>query len=260
MPQPLPLAVAAFNDNYLWLIPNQAHNAAWVVDPGDAQPILSACQAHGLKLEGILLTHHHADHQGGVEDLLQAYPGLPVYGPDQGRCRITHPARADQPISLFNDELHMHSFAVPGHTLDHIAYYEPTQGWLFCGDTLFSAGCGRVFEGSMAQMLDALNTIKALPDATQIYCAHEYTLANLAFAAQVEPHNQAIQRHTAHCQAQRDQGLPTLPSNLAREKNINPFLRCDQATVRASVEAHSKQSCPDEASVFAALRLWKDRF
>lgn len=246
--------VPAFNDNYLWLLHDQ--HTAWVVDPGDAAPVQAYLQQHGLALAGILLTHHHADHVGGVAELRQTH-GCPVFGP-------AHEV-LPEPLTRLQEgdrvELLGHGFTVldvPGHTAGHIAYYCASVNGaplLFCGDTLFSAGCGRLFEGTPAQMYASLQKIAALPDATQVCCTHEYTLSNLRFALAVEPDNPDLTRHLAHCQTLRDQGLPTLPSTLKLEKRINPFLRAHLPSVACAVPPAT-----GPAAVFAALREWKNRF
>lgn len=251
---PLP----AFKDNYLWLLHDGQD--ALVVDPGDAGPVRAALQRLQLALRGILVTHHHADHTGGVAEL-QAETGALVYGPARetipGDCR---PVRAGDRIPLLG--IRWHVLDVPGHTRGHIAYFaEQVNGapLLFCGDTLFSAGCGRIFEGTPAQMLASLDTLAALPPQTRICCAHEYTLANLRFARAVDAGNEALQRYEQHCQALRAQGQPTLPATLRTELQINPFLRSRSTAVAQAVQARQPQA-QDEVAVFAALREWKNDF
>ena len=252
--QPLP----AFNDNYLWL----AHDGknAVVVDPGDAQPVLAALQAQQLTLQAIVLTHHHGDHTGGVAALRQATQ-CRVLGPAQEKLpEPVERVHAGQRIALLGTDWLV--LAVPGHTAGHIAWYAPdlvAGGALFCGDTLFSAGCGRLFEGTAAQMLQSLAKLAALPANTRVCCAHEYTLANLQFAAAVEPHNTALRDYTAHCQQLRQQHLPTLPSTLAQELAINPFLRLNQPAVQAAAQQHAPSANTPE-QLLAALRDWKNTF
>lgn len=260
---PLP----AFADNYLWLLHDGQH--ALVVDPGDAQPVLDALQRLGLQLQTILVTHHHADHIGGVPALRSA-TGAQVFGPafEAMPEPITRCSGGEHVAALGLDFM---VIDVPGHTAGHIAYFcqhAPSGPLLFCGDTLFSGGCGRLFEGSPAQMLASLNTLAALPTHTRVCCTHEYTLANLKFALAVEPGNQDLQHYQQWCLAQRKGGLPTLPSTMAQELLINPFLRTDSAEVQASVHRHLPSASSlaegaaitDALSVFTALREWKNNF
>ena len=252
------IALPAFEDNYLWLLHDGAR--ALVVDPGDAQPVQAALARLGLPLQGILVTHHHGDHTGGVATLHEA-TGAPVFGP--ARERIPEPFKplhGGQGMTMLGIDWQV--IDVPGHTAGHIAYYAPDVDGtplLFCGDTLFSGGCGRLFEGTPAQMLASLDALAALPAATRVCCAHEYTLANLRFAAAVEPGNQALADYTRQCERRRAQGLPTLPSDIGTERAINPFLRSRQPAVVQAVRAHTP-SAQDEVAVFAALREWKNTF
>jgi len=251
---PLP----AFTDNYIWMLHDEHHSM--VVDPGEAQPVLEALQHLNVPLEAILVTHHHADHTGGVDALRQA-TGAQVFG----SARETMP----EPLIRLNggDQLQALGLTfqvidVPGHTAGHIAYYcANVEGapLLFCGDTLFSGGCGRLFEGSPAQMLASLDTLAALPENTRICCTHEYTMSNLRFAAAVDPTNQALARYTATAQALRSQQQPTLPSTILMERQINPFLRTRQAAIIQAVQGFDA-SAHDEVSIFAALRQWKNEF
>ena len=255
---PLP----AFTDNYIWMLHDGQR--AVVVDPGVAQPVLDALGEPGaqgsLQLEAILVTHHHADHVGGV-DVLRNATGARVYGP--ARETIPEPlmrlAQGDHVEVL---GLQFDVIDVPGHTAGHIAYYAPAVGGaplLFCGDTLFSGGCGRLFEGTPAQMLASLDALAALPPATRVCCAHEYTLSNLRFALAVEPGNAELINYARQCQQQREQGQPTLPSTIGTERAVNPFLRSRQPAVAQAVRAHAP-SAYDEVAVFAALREWKNSF
>ena len=251
--------VRAFSDNYIWLIRAPADpGAAIVVDPGDDRPVEQALQAAGLRLAAILVTHHHGDHVGGVAALAERH-GAPVYGPAREQMPCAVRALDDGgKAALDNLGLEFDVMAVPGHTLGHIAY--SGHGALFCGDTLFSAGCGRLFEGTPAQMLDSLDRLATLPDSTRVYCAHEYTLSNLRFAAAVEPGNEHVRDALATVQQQRARDEITLPSTLGRERLINPFLRSREPAVRAAAEREAGHSLPDAVDVFAAVRRWKDGF
>lgn len=231
-----------------------------MVDPGDAQPVLAALQHSGVQLTTILVTHHHPDHTGGVEALRQA-TGAQVFGPMRETMPepLTRLVGGDQVQCM---GLTFKVMDVPGHTAGHIAYFcDDVDGApvLFCGDTLFSGGCGRLFEGSPAQMLASLDTLAALPDATRVCCAHEYTLSNLKFAQAVDPDNQALAHYTAQAQDLRERQQPTLPSTILREREINPFLRTRQAALIEAAKSHDA-SASDEVSVFAALRQWKNKF
>ena len=231
-----------------------------MVDPGDAEPVRQALKRLNLQLQGILVTHHHGDHTGGVAALRQA-TGATVYGP--ARERIPEPYQAlhgGQTVSVLS--LGWQVIDVPGHTAGHIAYYAPAVDdapLLFCGDTLFSGGCGRLFEGTPAQMLASLDALAALPPATRVCCAHEYTLSNLRFALAVEPGNAELINYARQCQQQREQGQSTLPSTIGTERAVNPFLRSRQPAVAQAVRAHAP-SAYDEVAVFAALREWKNSF
>jgi hydroxyacylglutathione hydrolase len=250
--------IPAFDDNYLWLL-DDGHDA-WVVDPGDEAPVQAYLQARGLRLAGILLTHHHADHTGGVAALRQT-TGARVYGPAYEALPepVQRLAEGDAVQVL---GLRFQVMEVPGHTSGHIAYFAASVNGaplLFCGDTLFSAGCGRLFEGTPAQMLDSLQRLANLPDDTRICCAHEYTLSNLRFALAVEPGNTELQAYHAECQALRARGRPTLPAHLQRERAINPFLRSHLPSVATAVRAQHP-AAQDPVAVFAGLREWKNGF
>lgn len=253
------LTVPAFDDNYLWII-HDGRQAA-VVDPGDATPILEALARHNLALSAILLTHHHADHIGGVPALLK-HAAVPVYGPaNEHIAAVTVPLSQGEHVILPELNLTLNVIAVPGHTLGHIAYFSPAQQWLFCGDTLFAGGCGRLFEGSPAQMLSSLDQLAALPDDTAVYCAHEYTMSNLRFAKEIEPDNQPLLARIRREQDKRDRGIPTVPSQIGLEKQTNPFLRIRETTVIARLLSCGKISAiGDEVSHFAALREWKNHY
>jgi hydroxyacylglutathione hydrolase len=252
------VALPAFADNYIWMLHDGAR--AIVVDPGDATPVLRALDELGLALAGILVTHHHADHVGGVDALRARLQG-PVFGP----ARETIPAPF---LPLVEGEqievlgLKFTVIDVPGHTAGHIAYAQEGAAQaplLFCGDTLFSAGCGRLFEGTPAQMSHSLAKLAALPADSVVCCTHEYTLSNLRFAAAVEPGNAARADYHLRCSALRDAGRPTLPSSIGLELQINPFLRCTAPEVVAAAQARGA-TADDEVSVFAALREWKNNY
>lgn len=253
--------IPAFSDNYIWLLTNGGKQA-FVVDPGDGQPVLEALARRGLELGGILVTHHHPDHVGGVDTLLAQCGGVPVYGPAQSPATcINRPLNDGDRIEILG--LGAEIIAVPGHTLDHIAYFFPETGGapsLFCGDTLFAGGCGRVFEGNPAMMHASLQRLAALPGETRVYCAHEYTLANLRFARAVEPDNESLQDRERRDAAKRERNEPTVPSTVALELATNPFLRCAETSVRSAAMRESGTAPRGDADVFAAIRGWKDNF
>ncbi len=251
--------VRAFADNYIWLI-HAARDPSQVVvvDPGDARPVEETLAAQRLTLAAILITHHHGDHVGGVADLLRRHP-VPVFGPAGERVPgDPRPLREGDRVRLEALGLEFEVLDVPGHTAGHIAYVG--HGALFCGDTLFSAGCGRLFEGTAEQMAGSLAKLAALPASTQVYCAHEYTLSNLAFSLAVEPHNAHTAEYLDQCRARRERGEATIPSAMHREWEVNPFLRCDRETVKQAAEAQAGRRLESETEVFAAIRRWKDAF
>jgi hydroxyacylglutathione hydrolase len=253
------LHVPAFEDNYIWLIRGRrAPQQVAIVDPGDAEPVLAALRAQKLTPVAILCTHHHGDHVGGVAELLAEY-ALPVYGPAREHIKgVTHPLKEGTRVALPELDLDFGVLDIPAHTAGHIAYHG--NGMLFCGDTLFSAGCGRLFEGSAEQMAQSLAKLAELPDDTAVYCGHEYTAANLRFALTVEPDNRAAQAHLAQVQTWRATGHPSLPSTIGLERRINPFLRSHEPVVRASAERHANRTLATATDVFTELRAWKDRF
>jgi hydroxyacylglutathione hydrolase len=251
--------IAAFQDNYIWLIRGARDpRAVAVVDPGDAGPVQSALAANGMKLCAILATHHHADHVGGVAALV-AETGAAVFGPARERLpvELTRLAGGDR-ARLDALGLEFEVLDVPGHTAGHIAYYG--HGALFCGDTLFSAGCGRLFEGTPEQMLASLDAFAGLPEPTRVFCGHEYTLANLRFAMAVESANPDIVDYVQKASALRASGRPTLPSTIGLEKRVNPFLRSRHENVKLSAERRAGRVLPTPVAVFAEIRSWKDTF
>lgn len=256
------IPVPAFADNYLWLLHDGQR--ALVVDPGDADPVLRTLAQHGLQLESILVTHHHADHTAGVDALREA-SGAKVYGPaTEVIPRPFTPLRGGDTARALG--LDFQILDVPGHTAGHIAFYTPScqlggieKPLLFCGDTLFSAGCGRLFEGTPAQMLASLDKLAALPGNTVVCCTHEYTLSNLRFALAVEPDNAELAAYQVRCARLREENQPTLPTSIAQELLVNPFLRTRQAPIMAAARRFDA-SAHDDNTVFAAIRQWKNQF
>lgn len=271
------IPIPAFADNYLWLLHDG--NRALVVDPGDAGPVKRVLEQHALQLESILVTHHHADHTGGVDALREAY-GARVYGPAMERIpRPFEPLTEGDTAHALGMDFQV--FDVPGHTAGHIAYFlasvpltvcdidgqayalttstPETRPLLFSGDTLFSGGCGRLFEGTPAQMLASLDKLAALPGCTVVCCTHEYTLNNLRFAQAVEPGNVDLAAYQLRCVDMREHGMPTLPTSIELEQRINPFLRTRQGAIARAARRFDASAC-DDTAVFAAIRQWKNEY
>jgi hydroxyacylglutathione hydrolase len=248
--------VNAFKDNYVWTLRNSSDAA--VVDPGDARPVLDYLARERLRLCAILATHHHPDHTGGIAELV-AKSRVPVFGPrNEPIPALTQPVAEGDRVEIPELGVSFSVLDIPGHTRAHVAYYG--AGALFCGDTLFACGCGRLFEGTADQMYTSLSKLAALPDDTKVYCGHEYTLANIGFAKAVEPENRSLSEREARDRKLREAGRPTLPSTLGEEKATNPFLRCREPAVVESANKYLGSRVADPVRVFAAIRDWKNRF
>jgi hydroxyacylglutathione hydrolase len=248
--------IPAFKDNYIWVIHDDCHAA--VVDPGDATPVLRFLQDRQLTLTALLITHHHADHVDGLSQL-RRLASVPVFGPRSEDIEdVTQRLGEPDSITLPHLNMVLRVIDVPGHTAGHIAYFGENR--LFCGDTLFACGCGRVFEGTPAQMFNSLDKLAALPENTAVYCAHEYTLSNIAFAQAVEPDNLELHQRAIAAAETRRQGKPTVPSTIGQEKATNPFLRCRSPAIAQAIESHTGTHPADTIAVFAALRQWKNTF
>lgn len=249
--------IPAFTDNYIWVWVDGVKKQAIVVDPGDAAPVLAFLDQKQLTLNAILVTHKHHDHTGGIPALLSAFPKASVFSHPVEQVAQTTQFVSDN--NVFNIDQHkFRVIAIPGHTLGHIAYY--CKPVLFCGDTLFTNGCGRIFEGTAEQMLDSLKKLMALPDDTLIYCGHEYTLSNIKFALHVEPNNHELQKRFEETKKLRAQNKPTVPSTMKLEKVTNPFLRCHSPDIIQNVSEHVGKKLNSEVDVFSELRQWKNNF
>lgn len=254
--------IPAFTDNYIWAVSTTTDNSVCVVDPGDAAPVIDYLRANALVLTDVFITHHHPDHTGGLATLTDKFAPR-VIGPKHSNIEgITQFVSEGDQVELFGCTFEI--MEVPGHTLDHIAYFYPggasRSPVLFCGDTLFAAGCGRLFEGTPEQMHRSLAKLKQLPAITEVYCTHEYTLANLRFALAADPNNQELVRRIQTEKTKREDSLPTLPSSIELELKTNPFLRCSDPFLAQNVRAQLSKQPANEIEVFAALRSWKDRF
>lgn len=253
------ITVPAFSDNYIWLVCDEKKHYAVIVDPGDAKPVIAALEKNNIQAIAILITHFHYDHTNGIAPLLDKFPNLPVYGPASERIpNITHPLKGGENIVFDELESSFQVINVSGHTAGHIAYYSDAEKQLFCGDTLFACGCGRVFDGTLKGLHNALQTIKQLPKETLIYCAHEYTLDNIGFAKWVEPDNADLLAREKADMALIDADQATVPSLLSLELATNPFMRTDNPHVIERVIDATGKPLIHSSEVFAAMRIWKD--
>jgi hydroxyacylglutathione hydrolase len=252
-------SIKAFTDNYIWALHTPTH--ALVVDPGDAKPVMAFLEAQHLTLECILITHHHYDHTGGIAELTKAFPNATVYGPNNPNIRgISHVLTENDAVRISALDVSFTILNTPGHTLDHIVYVH--EDFLFCGDTLFSGGCGRMFEGTPAVFYASLQKLAALPANTKVYCTHEYTQANMAFAVSVDKNNQKLIKYSQWVDAERAQDKITLPSTIGQECEINPFLRCHSPLIKEAVFTYdmADNTIKNDIDTFARLRKLKDNF
>lgn len=249
--------IKAFTDNYIWALHNDSH--AVIVDPGDAEPVLAFLTEHNLTLSAILITHHHWDHTNGIEALINAYPNIDVFGPNNPQIKgiTTHLAENDSFV-VANLSVEFSIIETPGHTLDHIVYV--AKDFIFCGDTLFSAGCGRMFEGTPELFHQSLSKLSALPAHTKVYCTHEYTQANVNFALSVDKNNENLKNYAIWVAQQRAQSKITLPSSIKREREINPFLRCLDNSIQLNIQTNDNHNTQSTVERFAILRKLKDSY
>jgi hydroxyacylglutathione hydrolase len=260
--------IAVFNDNYIWAVVEPKLKKVLLVDPGDGESCVEYIKQHGLELSAILITHHHADHTGGIDACREAFPEIEVYGPSYSKQQslleqYQHQLADGDCVNIKTFGIDAKIIYTPGHTLDHICYYDAPNKLLFCGDTLFAGGCGRIFEGDAAQMYQSLSRLAALPDDTAVYCAHEYTAANLKFALAAEPANQDLQQRYLQVKQLRQDNQITLPSDIGLEKRTNPFLRCHLPSLHKSIKQQQQldpKQTLENVEVFAWLRQWKDNF
>lgn len=251
-------AIPALQDNYIWLIIHLPSSHCLVVDPGESTPVIETVDLYQWRPTAILLTHHHPDHTAGAQDLSQHY-NIPVYGPAHEQISaVTQPLNGQELLFFKELALYLQVLSIPGHTLGHLAYFGDEA--LFCGDTLFTGGCGRLFEGTAAQMYASLNQLASLPDNTRVYCGHEYTQSNLMFAQSIEPHNTVLQSRVTQTIRFRNRGLPTVPSTLGLEKQTNPFLRCQEPALKQKVANILGKPDPTPLEIFTFLRAQKDQF
>lgn len=253
-------AVNALRDNYIWVLRREGSDSAVAVDPGESAPLQDYLENAHLNLTDILITHHHPDHTGGIEPLVSRWDAR-VHAPANERTAIactTNSVTDGETVALESLGIELQVIEIPGHTLGHVAYWG--HDCLFCGDTLFSAGCGKIFEGNAQQMYDSLSQLSALPKSTKVYCGHEYTCRNLAFALAVEPENPPARQRLEEAESAQRNGRPTLPSSMGTELEINPFLRCDQASVIQAAAGYADRKMKSRIDTLATLRAWKDRF